>query len=89
MISNSFQMNCKEGFHLRPAQVMVEALAEFKAEIRLKKATGEEADAKSILGLMSLGIETGETCEVEIDGPDEKEAMEAVGKLFKNNFYES
>lgn len=89
MISNSFQMNCSEGFHLRPSQVLVEALANFQCEISLKKSTGEEANAKSILGLMSLGIETGETVEVETDGSDEKEAMEAVEKLFKNNFYES
>lgn len=89
MISNSFQMNCKEGFHLRPAQILVEAVANFQSDIRLKKSTGEEADAKSILGLMSLGIETGETCEVEIEGSDEKEAMETVEKLFKNDFYES
>lgn len=89
MISNSFQMNCKEGFHLRPSQVLVEALAKFQSDIRLRKSTGEEADAKSILGLMSLGIETGENVDVEIDGPDEKEAMETVEKLFKNNFDES
>lgn len=89
MISNSFQMNCKEGFHLRPAQVLVEAMSVFQSEVKLKKSTGEEADAKSILGLMSLGIESGETVKVEIDGPDEKEAMKTVEKLFKNNFNES
>lgn len=88
MIRKSFVMNCKEGFHLRPSQVLMEAVTKFQSNIVLKKSDSEEADAKSILGLMSLGIETGETVAVEISGPDEKEAMETVEKLFNNNFNE-
>lgn len=88
MISKSFVMNCKEGFHLRPSQVLMEAATKFQSDIILKKSESEEADAKSILGLMSLGIETGETVIVDVNGPDEKEAMDTVEKLFNNNFDE-
>lgn len=89
MLQSSFQMNCKEGFHLRPSQVLVQALAPYQSAIRLIKSPDEVADAKSILGLMSLGIETGETVEVEADGPDEAEAMRTVAELFRNNFNEA
>lgn len=88
MIRKSFVMNCKEGFHLRPSQVLMEAATGFQSSIVLKKSESEEADAKSILGLMSLGIETGETVIVETDGSDEQEAMNAVENLFNNNFNE-
>lgn len=89
MITKEFIVNCKEGFHLRPAQVLVETVTPLKSTITLKKLTGdEEADAKSILGLMSLGLENGEKVLVEIDGPDEEKAMQIVGDLFNSNFGE-
>lgn len=89
MLQSSFQMNCKEGFHLRPSQVLVQALTKYQSEIRLIKSADEAADAKSILGLMSLGIETGQTVTVEVNGPDEAEAMRTVAQLFQNNFNEA
>lgn len=88
MIRKIFVMNCKEGFHLRPSQVLMETATRFQSDIVLKKSNDEEANAKSILGLMSLGIEAGETVAVEINGSDETEAMETVEKLFNNNFNE-
>jgi phosphotransferase system HPr (HPr) family protein len=61
----------------------------FESEVILRKAAeDEEADAKSILGLMSLGLEKGSAVVVEISGPDEIKAMAAVEELFKNNFNE-
>ncbi len=88
MLQKTFVMGCAEGFHLRPAQVLMEAMTPFTAEVKLIKGEDEEADAKSILALMSLGIEGGETVEVTADGVDEAAAMEAVAALFANNFGE-
>lgn len=88
MISKKFTVNCKEGFHIRPAQVMTEAVTPFSSTITIKKNDSEEADAKSILGLMSLGLEQGSEVEVIIDGADENAAMAAVQKLFDENFGE-
>jgi phosphocarrier protein HPr len=89
MLSKSLVINCKEGFHLRPSQVLTEKMTPFESEIILRKAAvDEEADAKSILGLMSLGLKKGSAVVVEISGPDEIKAMTAVEELFKNNFNE-
>lgn len=88
MLNKKFVMNCKEGFHLRPAQVLMERVTPFQSRIEIRKKGGETADAKSILGLMSLGVQTGEEVEVSVDGPDQEQAMELVEKLFSINFEE-
>lgn len=88
MLNKKLLMNCDEGFHIRPAQVLMEKVTPFDCRITIKKTSGDEADAKSILGLMSLGIEKGETVEVETNGPDEAKAMEVIEKLFAINFEE-
>ena len=88
MISKKFTVNCKEGFHIRPAQVMMEAVTPFSSSVTIKKNDSEEADAKSILGLMSLGLEEGSEVDIVIDGADENAAMAAVQKLFDENFGE-
>ncbi len=88
MLTKNFVMNCAEGFHLRPAQVLMEKATPFQSRIMLGKPGQEEADAKSILGLMSLGIEQGEIVEVVVEGRDETEAMAVVEKLFETNFGE-
>lgn len=88
MISKEFVINCSEGFHLRPAQILMEAATPFKSDIILKTADDEEADAKSILGLMSLGLEKGTKVTIETNGPDEEDAMKTVEALFNNNFGE-
>ena len=88
MISKSLVINCKEGFHLRPAQVLVEKMTPFESGILIKTSEDEEADAKSLLGLMSLGLKKGSSVVVKISGPDENKAMDAVEELFHNNFGE-
>lgn len=89
MIQKEFTIGCKQGFHLRPAQLLTETAAPFTSSILLKKAgSSTEIDAKSILGLMSLGLETGQTVTVIADGNDETAAMAAVEQLFANNFGE-
>lgn len=88
MLNKKFVMGCATGFHLRPAQVMMEAMTPFAADVKMIKESREEADAKSILALMTLGIEHGEAVEVIADGADEAEAMAAVEKLFETNFGE-
>lgn len=88
MISKNFRIECAEGFHLRPAQVMMEAATPFASTILLKTDDGRETDAKSILGLMSLGLEKGSSVVIEINGADEEQAMQAMEQLFATNFGE-
>ena len=66
----------------------MEAVTPFSSSVTVKKNDSEEADAKSILGLMSLGLEEGSEVDIIVDGADETTAMAAVQKLFDENFGE-
>ncbi|HCA71562.1 MAG TPA: HPr family phosphocarrier protein [Ruminococcaceae bacterium] len=88
MLKEEFTLHSQYGFHLRPAQVMVEKMSAFTSKVQVKKTDGTEADAKSLLGLMSLGLNDGQTVEITIQGDDEEEAMKEMEKLFQSNFGE-
>lgn len=89
MLRQEFTVDCKQGFHLRPAQMLMEAATGFSATIIISKNGSDmEVDARSILGLMSLGLEYGQAVTVTADGSDEAEALKAIGHLFETNFGE-
>lgn len=88
MVSKEFTINCSEGFHLRPAQVLVEAVTPFESDISIALGEDTQTNAKSILGLMSLGLEKGTQVVMSADGPDEDAAMAVIEKLFNDNFGE-
>lgn len=88
MLSKEFVVSSRYGFHLRPAQVLAEKMTPFESQVAVRKQDGTKADAKSLLGLMSLGLTEGQTVTVEINGADEAQAMEMVEELFRTNFGE-
>lgn len=77
MVKVSYTVKNKEGLHARPAALISKCASGFKSKITLIK-DGEEFEAKSILMLMCIGAECGETIEIKADGEDEKEAVDAL-----------
>ncbi|RLG50173.1 MAG: phosphocarrier protein HPr [Thermoproteota archaeon] len=77
----------KVGLHARPASLFVQTARKFKSQIKVKK-DGNEADAKSILGVLSLGAEYGHTITITADGPDAEEAVNTLVSLIENKFGE-
>ena len=75
------------GLHARPAGELAKLAATFKSDINLN-VNGKTVSAKSILGIMSLGIKTNTEIEIECDGEDENKAMEEILKAFENNLGE-
>jgi phosphotransferase system HPr (HPr) family protein len=69
----------KYGLHARPAAVFVQTANKFEAAIKLFKDK-QEADAKSIMSLLSLGAESGSVVYLIAEGED---AAEAVAELIK------
>jgi len=65
------------GLHARPAAVFVQKAASFPCSVKVYKGE-RSADAKSILGIMSLGIEPGETIRIEAEGDGAEAALEAL-----------
>lgn len=88
MVSKEFTVNCNKGFHLRPAQVLAEAVTPFESDVFITVGEDTQTNAKSILGLMSLGLEKGTQVMMSADGPDEDAAMAVIAKLFDDNFGE-
>jgi phosphocarrier protein len=87
MISREFTINNKLGLHARPSAQVTQTASRFAAEVWLSKA-GRRVNAKSIMGVMMLAAGAGSVLTVEADGPDEAEAVEAVGRLIDSGFGE-
>jgi len=77
----------KVGLHARPAAVFVQTAKKFKAKLKVKK-DDKIADAKSILGVLSLGAECGDKITIIAEGEDAEEALNTLLALIKNRFGE-
>ena len=73
-----------EGIHARPAGLLVKAAAGFKSDIKIEK-DGKAANAKTIFGVMGLGVKKGHEVTFTIEGADEEAAYEAVSKFMQDN----
>ena len=70
------------GFHLRAAGRIVKLTKSFTAEVTIRY-DGRVANAKSIMGLASLAAEYDSEVTLEVDGPDEVEAMQRLTRLIE------
>ena len=82
-----FTIKNRLGIHARPAAKMAKTANEFESTIRVMK-DGLEVNGKSIMGIMMLAAAQGNVIQVEAEGPDEKEAIRALGDLIENKFDE-
>ena len=75
------------GLHARPATFFIQKANEFKASIWVEKDE-RRVNAKSLLGVLSLGIIGGTTIKIIADGVDEEDAVESLVKLVQAGFTE-
>ena len=75
------------GLHARASAKFVKASAGFDAEVRVIK-DGTEVDARSIMGLMMLAAGIGSTIEIEADGAEAQQAIDALAALVEARFDE-
>ena len=75
------------GLHARPATFFIQKANEYKASVWVEKEE-RRVNAKSLLGVLSLGIVKGTSINLIADGPDEKEAVEGLIELISTNFAE-
>ena len=74
-----------QGIHARPAGILVKAIAKKTSDIKIKKAGDtREVNAKSIMGMMTLGVPAGGKVNVVAEGNDETKAIEHIGKYLNN-----
>ena len=89
MLKSEVRIINRLGLHARAAAQLVRLASGFQSKIILKRADNSvSADAKSILSVLTLAAAKGTKLAVEIEGNDEKSALEAVEKIFKDGFGE-
>ena len=87
MISKEVLINNQVGLHARPATFFIQKANEFKSSIWVEKDE-RRVNAKSLLGVLSLGIVKGTTRTLIADGSDQEEAIETLSKLIDSDFTE-
>lgn len=80
MTSKQIVVRCESGLHNKQATYFVQKANEYTCSIWLEIGS-RKMNAKSLLGIMSLGIVTGATVTLSADGPCEDEAMNALEEL--------
>ncbi len=89
MLESKIKIVNSLGLHARAAARLVRLAGKFKSRIKLKRADiNMIADAKSILNLLTLAASKGTYLQLEVEGDDEREAIQAVEKLFSSGFGE-
>ncbi len=77
----------KLGLHARASAKLTQLAARYQCEVWLTR-NGRRVNAKSIMGVMMLAAAKGSRVDVETDGPDETEAMQALVDLIADRFGE-
>lgn len=84
MYSKEATIGNEVGLHARPATFFIQKANEYKSSIWVEKDQ-HRINAKSLLGVLSLGIIKGTTITIVADGVDEEKAVDALVELIENN----
>ena len=80
MKKKTMKIQLSAGIDARPVAMMVQVASEYESQIHIEY--GERCvNAKSIMGMMTLGLANGESVEVIADGVDEEEAVASIEKF--------
>ena len=87
MFSKEVLVSNQVGLHARPATFFIQRANEYKASIWVEKEE-RKVNAKSLLGVLSLGITRGVNIIISAEGPDEEQAVNSLVELITSNFAE-
>jgi phosphocarrier protein HPr len=87
MVQKSIKVINDTGLHARPAALFVQAAGKYTSKIWIEKDE-KKVNAKSIMGIMSLGVSKGAIINIGADGPDEVEAVDILIDLIESKFEE-
>ena len=87
-ISSEVVVGMKQGLHARPADMLAREARKWQARVELL-CRSQRVDGKSILDILTLAAEEGTRIVVEVTGPDAREALAAIVRLFETRFNES
>lgn len=79
MVSKSMTINIPKGLEARPVALLVQVASQYESSIYVE-IQEKKVNAKSIMGMMSLGLAEGEEITIIANGPDEEDAVNAIDK---------
>jgi phosphocarrier protein len=82
-VKKTVQIKNKTGLHARPAALFVKKAGEFKSEINVI-FEDKEVNAKSVMGVMSLGASKGKEIMIQAEGEDSQEAVNQLVSFVEN-----
>lgn len=85
MVQQAVKVKNGMGLHARPAALIIKEASQFKSDIKLVKGQ-QDADAKSILGILSLAVQEGEEILVQAQGVDADVAVKSLVSLVNSGF---
>ena len=85
MLKKHIKVINPSGVHARPASILVRTASQYEADFHIH-SHGYRINGKSILGVLTLAAEQGAELDLEVEGTDEKEALEAILALFEDGF---
>jgi len=86
MFKKDIVVRCESGLHNRQVTYFVQKANEFRSSIWLE-SDNRKMNAKSLLGIMSMGIVTGASVILSAEGPDAEDAVNALEKLLLRDVY--
>ena len=84
MIQRAIQIKLEEGLEARPVAMLVQVASQFESTVYIN-SEDRKVNAKSIMGMMSLGLASGEEVTVVADGNDEDTAVVEIEKFLSGN----
>ena len=87
MLQREVEIINKLGLHARASAKLTQLAARYQADVQMSR-NGRKVNAKSIMGVMMLAAGKGSKVVIEIDGPDEGDAMDAIVSLIGDYFGE-
>ena len=83
MIRKPITIGISNGLEARPIAMLVQVASQYSSNISLE-SEAKKVNAKSIMGMMSLGLDAGESVTVSVEGEDEEEAMKSIEAYLSN-----
>ena len=84
MIEKSVQIKLEGGLEARPVAVLVQVASQYDSSVYIQ-SENKKVNAKSIMGMMGLGLAMGETVTVIADGSDEEAAVAGIEDFLSGN----
>ncbi len=84
MTKRTMEIRLADGLEATPIAMLVQVASQYESDIYME-TEGKRVNAKSIMGMMSMGMDVGESLTVSADGADEEAALDGIEKYLSGN----